>query len=61
MKRILSGIQPTGCPHLGNYLGALKNWVRLQEAPNTEVIYSVVDLHAMTVPYDRTKLQSNCM
>lgn len=50
-KVIFSGIQPTGVPHLGNYLGALQQWVRLQDeaAQNTSLIYSVVDLHAITV------------
>lgn len=47
---IFSGIQPTGVPHLGNYLGALRPWVELQNnSPgNTKLIYSVVDLHALT-------------
>ena len=49
---IFSGIQPTGVPHLGNYLGALRQWVRLQDtAPEgTRLLYSVVDLHAFTSP-----------
>ncbi|KAI9746452.1 MAG: Tryptophan--tRNA ligase, mitochondrial [Claussenomyces sp. TS43310] len=48
---IFSGIQPTGIPHLGNYLGALKQWVQLQNtaAPGTKLLYSIVDLHAITV------------
>jgi tryptophanyl-tRNA synthetase len=46
MSRILSGIQPTGALHIGNYLGALKNWVALQE--ENETFYSIVDLHALT-------------
>ena len=46
--RIFSGIQPTGNLHLGNYLGAIKNWVQLQN--NFECIYCVVDLHAITIP-----------
>ncbi len=50
MRRIFSGIQPTGIPHLGNYLGAVRNWVRLQE--KAECIYCVVDLHAITQPHD---------
>lgn len=56
---ILSGIQPTGVPHLGNYLGALANWVRLQrESPaGTTIYYSIVDLHAITVPQDPTELR----
>ncbi|KAL7814882.1 hypothetical protein V8C44DRAFT_348485 [Trichoderma aethiopicum] len=49
---VFSGIQPTGVPHLGNYVGALRQWARLQrdEPPSTRLIYSVVDLHAITVP-----------
>ena len=47
MQRIFSGIQPSGVPTLGNYLGALQNWVRLQDGPD-ECIYCVVDLHAIT-------------
>ncbi|HEY8192189.1 MAG TPA: tryptophan--tRNA ligase [Alphaproteobacteria bacterium] len=54
-KRILSGMQPTHGLHLGNYLGALKNWVKLQEE-GAECLYCVVDLHAITVDYDRTRL-----
>lgn len=51
-KIIFSGIQPTGIPHLGNYLGALRQWKRLQDEaePETKLIFSVVDLHAITVP-----------
>jgi len=55
MNRILSGMQPTGNLHLGNYLGALKNWVKLQD--KAECFYCVVDLHAITVPQDRKKLK----
>src|SRR5271170_1509996 len=49
---IFSGIQPTGVPHLGNYLGALKNWVRLQETVYKEakIFFSIVDLLDITVP-----------
>lgn len=49
---VFSGIQPTGVPHLGNYVGALRQWVNLQheEKPSTKLIYSIVDLHAITVP-----------
>jgi tryptophanyl-tRNA synthetase len=57
MNRILSGMQPTGNLHLGNYLGALKNWVALQD--NAECYYCVVDLHAITVPQDPEKLRSS--
>jgi tryptophanyl-tRNA synthetase len=45
--RVLSGIQPTGSPHIGNYLGALKNWAKIQY--DYESIYCIVDLHAITV------------
>ena len=47
MSRIFSGIQPTGDLHLGNYLGALRNWVALQN--DYDCIYCIVDLHAITV------------
>ncbi|HTN12229.1 MAG TPA: tryptophan--tRNA ligase [Acetobacteraceae bacterium] len=50
MQRIFSGIQPSGVPHLGNYLGAIRNWVPLQD--DHECIYCVVDLHAITVWQD---------
>lgn len=56
MKRILSGMQPTNNLHLGNYLGALKNWVKLQDEPGTETFYMVADLHAITVPQDPAAL-----
>lgn len=56
-KRILSAIQPTGNMHFGNYFGAVKNWVRLQES--YECVYGVVDYHAMTMPYDPKKLRQN--
>jgi len=49
-NRIFSGVQPTGNLHLGNYLGAIKNWVKLQD--EFDCIYCVVDLHAITVPQD---------
>lgn len=48
MPRILSGMQPTGNLHLGNYLGALKNWVKLQD--EYECFYCIMDLHAITIP-----------
>ncbi len=51
MKRILSGMQPTSHLHLGNYLGALKNWVKLQDE-GAECLYMVADLHAVTVTHD---------
>lgn len=72
-KVIFSGIQPTGVPHLGNYLGALSQWVALQEeataasstaggadassSPPTRLLFSVVDLHAITLPQDAPQLR----
>jgi tryptophanyl-tRNA synthetase len=53
--RIFSGVQPTGNIHLGNYLGAFRNWVRLQD--DHDAIYCIVDLHAMTVEYDPAALE----
>lgn len=55
--RILSGIQPTGKLHLGNYLGALKNWVALQDEFPHVCYYCIVDLHAITAPYDPKTLK----
>ncbi len=57
MKRIFSGIQPTGNLHLGNYLGAIRNWVSLQN--DFECIFCVVDLHAITVWQDPAELRAN--
>lgn len=57
MKRIFSGVQPTGNLHLGNYLGAIRNFVRLQE--DYECIYCVVDLHAITVWQDPKELRAS--
>jgi tryptophanyl-tRNA synthetase len=56
---IFSGIQPTGVPHLGNYLGALRQWVQLQKnADNdTTLIFSLVDLHAITIRQDPHQLR----
>lgn len=55
-KRVLSGIQPTGSPHIGNYLGALKNWVKIQY--DYDSIYCIVDLHAITVYQDPAELRA---
>ncbi len=55
-KRIFSGIQPTNTPHLGNYLGALRNWTKLQD--EYDCAYSIVDLHSITVRQDPAKLRS---
>lgn len=49
-KRVFSGIQPSGNLHIGNYLGALKNWVKVQD--NFDNVFCIVDLHAITVPQD---------
>jgi tryptophanyl-tRNA synthetase len=59
MKRILSGIQPTGNLHLGNYLGALKRFVQLQH--EADCYFCVVDLHALTVPHDPAELREKTM
>ncbi len=53
---VFSGIQPTGVIHIGNYLGALKQWVELQE--KNECVFCIVDLHALTAPYNPKNLQS---
>ncbi len=58
-KRVLSCIQPTGEMHLGNYFGAVKNWVRIQNEEKYDCVYGVVDLHAMTMPYDPKQLKAN--
>lgn len=56
---IFSGIQPTGVPHLGNYLGALRQWVKIQNeaSQDTTLIYSIVDLHAITIKQNRDYLE----
>jgi hypothetical protein len=74
-RRILSGVQPTGALHLGNYLGAIRQWVDFQnrecvpftdpENPNvqiqTENFFCVVDLHAITMPHDPTALEESTL
>jgi tryptophanyl-tRNA synthetase len=57
MNRIFSGIQPTGNLHLGNYLGAIRNWVVLQK--DYECIFCIVDLHALTLPQDPAELRAS--
>lgn len=59
MKRVFSGVQPTGNIHLGNYLGALKQFVELQE--ENECIYCIVDLHSITVPQDPKELRKHIL
>ena len=56
MKRVFSGIQPTGSPHIGNYLGALKNWAKIQY--DYESIYCIVDLHAVTAYQEPSELRA---
>ncbi len=58
-KRVLSCIQPTGEIHIGNYFGAIRNWVAIQET--YDCVYGVVDLHAMTMPYDPRLLQESTL
>ena len=57
MARIFSGVQPTGNLHLGNYLGAIRNWVRLQD--DYDCLFCIVDLHAVTVWQDPEELKAN--
>ncbi len=59
IKKIFSGVQPTGNLHLGNYLGAIKNFVNFQNQEKAECIYCVVDLHAITVKHDPAKLKNS--
>jgi tryptophanyl-tRNA synthetase len=56
MNRIFSGVQPTGNLHLGNYLGAIRNWVTLQR--DYDCIFCIVDLHALTLPQDPVQLRA---
>ncbi len=58
-KKIFSGVQPTGNLHLGNYIGAIKNFVDLQNQPGNECVYCVVDLHAITTKQDPKILKDN--
>ena len=58
-SRVLSGVQPTGALHLGNWLGAIRNWVDLQHDHDT--FFCVVDLHAITVPHDPTRLADDTL
>ena len=57
--RVFSGIQPTGSPHIGNYLGALKNWVKIQY--DYESIFGIVDLHAITIYQDPKELRAKTL
>jgi len=55
--KIISGVQPTGQIHLGNYLGAVRQWIELQK--KEEIICFIADLHSLTVPYQPESLQEN--
>ncbi len=59
MKRLFSGIQPSGNLHLGNYLGAIKQWVDMQD--DHEAIFCIVDLHAITVPQDPVAMRAKTL
>ncbi len=59
MKRVFSGVQPTGNIHIGNYLGALKQFVQLQE--DMDCVYCIVDLHSITLPQDPKELRKNSL
>ncbi|MBI1722573.1 MAG: tryptophan--tRNA ligase [Gemmatimonadetes bacterium] len=59
MSRVFSGIQPSGELHIGNYLGAVKNWVTLQS--EFECIFCIVDLHAITQPYEPAELEARTL
>ena len=58
-KRVFSGIQPTGELHLGNYLGAIRNWVTLQS--EHDAFFCIVNLHAMTLPWDASRLEEQTL
>ena len=57
MNRIFSGVHPTGNLHLGNYLGAIRNWVAMQR--DYDCIFCIVDLHALTVPQKPDALRAH--
>ena len=59
MKRVFSGVQPTGNIHIGNYLGALKQFVELQD--DHECVYCIVDMHSITLPQDPKELRNNVL
>ena len=59
MKRVISGVQPTGNIHIGNYLGALRQFVELQD--ENECIYCIVDMHSITVPQDPKELRKHIL
>jgi len=61
MQRVFSGVQPTNNLHLGNYLGAIKNWVKLSRQGGYESIFCIVDLHAITVKQEPKTLRQNVL
>jgi tryptophanyl-tRNA synthetase len=58
--RVVSGIQPTGNLHLGNYLGAIRNWAAMQDSlePGSEALFFLADLHALSQPHDPAGLKA---
>ena len=60
-KKIFSGVQPTGNLHLGNYLGAIKNFVKLDNDKENKCVFCVVDLHAITVSQNPVELKNNIL
>ena len=62
--RVVSGIQPTGKPHLGNYLGAIRNYVKFQDdadAAGGECLIFIADLHALSLPHDPRELHASTL
>ena len=57
---IMSGIQPTGIPHIGNFIGAIQNWTDVNQS-EINMIISIVDLHAITLPQDPKVLRYSCI
>ncbi|XP_014681074.1 PREDICTED: tryptophan--tRNA ligase, mitochondrial-like [Priapulus caudatus] len=60
-KHVFSGVQPTGDLHIGNYFGAVENWVKLQDHGYDKVIYCIVDLHSITMPQDPKALRKSIL
>ncbi len=59
--RVFSGAQPTGELHIGNYLGAIRNWVTMMHEPGLECTYAIVDAHAITMPHDPKELRERTL
>lgn len=59
--RVVSGIQPTGSLHLGNYLGAIRNWVSMQDEVEGECLFFLADLHALSMPHDPAALRAGTL